>query len=92
MQRRLAQLRRNPRQPERRVRLFLGRRARQLAERRDVGRRAGRAQQRRPERRRLRDDDLDGNPLDRDRDGAIALTLDHGDERRRRVEPLQRVR
>ena len=90
-ERRLAELGRAPRQTEQRVHAFLVRRVRQRAERRDVLGRAGGAEQLRAEALGWRDDELDGDPLDGDADRAARLPLDDADDRRRGLEPLERV-
>ena len=80
-ERRLAQLRRAPGQAERRVHRALVGRVRERPERVHVGRRAGRAQQRRPGRLRRGHEQLDRHALDGDADRAALLPLDHRDDR-----------
>ena len=68
------------------------RRVRERLERRDVGGRARRAQQRGAGPRRLRGDELDRHALDRHADRAALLPLDHRHDLRQRGEALEQRR
>jgi hypothetical protein len=85
---RLAQLRRQERDPQHAVHGFLVRRVRERLERRHVRVGAGGAQQRRPEALRLGRDELDRHALDRHADRR----LDERDDLRQRREPVDRTR
>ena len=85
-ERRLAQLRRDPGQPERRVDAGLGRRVGERLERRDVRRRAGGAHQLGAEALGRRDHQIDRHALDGQPARPPLAPLDHRDDLRQRCE------
>ena len=84
----LPQLGRAPWHAECRVHPLFAGTGGEVAERVDVRGRPGRAQQLRAEARRLGDDELDGDALDRDSHRAARRALEHRDDRR---QPLERI-